>query len=171
MAEARKFYSRCDFGVTKVGETPVVAGAVEGKVSAKGVTTGTGKDDRKYARFAISMSNQKRNMIYWAGMLGASESDLLINTADNGSDYTTLTVYLSGRDAERAEKHLSAGDVVDVTGFLRFSKKEDKRYITLFANGYKLVRRNEAATATPSTTTPEGTYTPEMVDDDEDVPF
>lgn len=173
MAEAKKFYSRCDFGITKVGETPVVAGAVEGKVTAKGVNFGDGKDGKKYARFAISISNQKKNILYWAGLLGANEKDLLSNTADNGSDYTILTVLLSGRDAERANKHLAAGDVVDVAGFLRFSKKDDKNFITLFANGYKVVRKGEKveASESPSGATAEGAYVPESVEDDDDVPF
>lgn len=165
----KKFYSRCEFGVTKVGETPVVAGVVEGKVTAKGVTMGAGKDGKKYAKFSISVSNQKKNILYWAGMLGASEEDIFSNTADNGTEYTNLMVYISGRDAERAEKAIKAGDVVDAVGFLRFSKKDDKRYVTLFAIGFKVTRKN-TTTAAPSTTSTEGTYIPEAIDD-EDVPF
>lgn len=181
MAEAKKYYSRCDLGSTKVGETVVVSGAVDGRITAKGLTSGTGKDEKKYVKFMISVQNQKKNLAYFAGLLGASESDLFSTTADNGSEYTTLTVYLSGRDADRAEKNLKAGDIVDVAGFLRFAKKDDKRYITFYANGYKLNYKKDGAAETkpasapaqtPSTTSAEGSYTPEAVAaEEDDLPF
>ena len=180
MAEQKKFYSRCSFGVSKVGDVSVVAGTVDGRISSKGVVTGTGTNGKKYAKFILSLQNQKKNMNYWAGILGAKETDLLSNTADNGSEYTTLNVFVSERDAEYAEKNLNAGDVVDVVGFLKVSEKDDKRYVTLYANasGIKLVRKSDkpagapAADTTPSKTSPEGSYTPENVDiDEDDLPF
>lgn len=175
----KKFYSRCSFGVTKVGDVSVVAGAIDGRISSKGVQLGDGSNGSKYAKFSISVQNQKKNLTYWAGVLGAAESDLLSNTSDNGSEYTNLTVYLGGRDAEYAAKNLVAGDVVDVAGFLKVSKKDDKKYVTLYANGVKVVRKSDRAVGTPaataeapSKTTAEGAYTPEAVaDEDEDFPF
>lgn len=182
MAEARKFYSRCAFGMTKVGETVVVSGCVDGRISSKGVQVGT-SGDRKFASFSLSVQNQQKNLLYWAGQLGANETSILSSVADNGSEYSVLNVYVSERDIEYAEKNLKPGDVVDVAGFLRFtkSKKDDKQYVSLSANsgGIKIVRKadeNAAKSTTPkempSTSTPEGQYTPEQPQiEEDDLPF
>lgn len=183
MAEQKtKFYSRCALGLNKVGETPIVAGSMDGRISSKGVQVGE-YNGKKTAKFSLSVQNQKKNLAYWAGLLGADESALLSQVADNGSEYTALTVYVAERDIEYAEKNLKPGDTVDVVGFLRFSKSktDDKQYVSLSANsgGIKIVRKADAnatkSTApkeTPSTTSPEAKYTPEMTDiEEDDLPF
>lgn len=180
MSEAKKFYSRCSFGVMKVGETPVVAGNIDGRISSKGVQVGE-FNGKKYAKFALSVQNQKKNLLYWGSLLGADEKDFFIKVADNGSEYVSITIYVAERDVEYAEKNLKAGDIVDVTGFLRFSNKDDKRFINLNAHSGGIKKANRldensgkpsSPKEAPSTTSEEAKYTPESPEfEEDDLPF
>lgn len=180
MSEQKKFYGRCSFGVVKVGETPVVAGNIDGRITAKGVQVGE-FNGKKYAKFSLSVQNQSKNLVYWGGLLGANEEDFFIKVADNGSEYASVTIYVAERDVAYAEKNLKAGDIVDVTGFLRFSNKDGKRFVNLNAHsgGIKKTIKpdtNSGESSTPkeapSTTSEEAKYTPESPDiEEDDLPF
>ena len=121
-----------------VEKKSVEIGTITGKVTKKGVQTGTTKNGTNYARVSLSVGSTDYDVKHAEFVLKMKDAHLTRN-GDKAEKYPLLfvDVVAYGKLADNLTKNVKAGDTIRAIGTVSLNEFKDTRSVSMVATDYE----------------------------------